>query len=92
MKPNVIIRGIVEDSDESNKQIKEKAKNFFKEQMEIEEDIEVKNAYCLGISDKDDRPMLVKLANSNDKAKIFKSVSKLKGKENIKRRAVQHRQ
>ena len=40
----------------------------------------------MGNPESQDRPMLIKLENVKDKATVFRSISKLKGKENVKRR------
>ena len=84
VKSNLIIRGIIEEAQESVDKCKELAKKFFKDQMEIQDEVELVKAHRIGVGNKGDRPMLVKLSDIRDKATIFKSVSKLKGKENAK--------
>ena len=54
--------------------------------MELKDEIPIRKVHRIGKESLGDRPMLVKLNDVNDKAKIFKSVSKLKGKQNVKRK------
>ena len=85
-RPNLIVKGILEAPDESKQQCVDKAKTFFKDQMEISEDISIKKAVRLGPNTKSDHPVLVKLDEAQDKSLIYKSVSKLKGKSNAKKK------
>ena len=86
-RPNLVVRGILEAESESPVDCKTKADKFFTDQMEFKEDeIKVKKAYWLGAMTNSDRPVLVKLQNPSDKTTIFKSLSKLKGKSNAKRK------
>ena len=85
-RPNLIVRGIVETTDETNESMVVKANDFFKTQMQIEETIPIKKAYRLGRKDNHDRPMMVRLCDAQDKSTIYKSVSNLKGKTNAKRK------
>ena len=85
-RPNLVVRGLVETLSENVEKTAEIVKEFFKNEMEISESIEIKKAYRLGKKEKGDRPMMIKLANANDKAVIFKSAPKLKGKKNVKRK------
>ena len=86
MRPNLIVKGVIESMDESRQQCADNAKSFFKEQMEITQDIPIKKAYRLGPSSKTDRPILVRLDQAQDKSLIYESVSKLKGKANVKKK------
>ena len=84
-RPNLVIHGIIESESETVNDCMTKAKKFFTDQLEFQDDdIKLKKAHRLGVESKYDRPMLVRLENPNDKATVFKSVSKLKGKENVK--------
>ena len=86
-RPNLVVRGIVEQLNETDEICKANVQAFFKEQMEISDDIPIKKAYRLGKQGgKADRPLMVKLAKQSDKSIIYKSVSNLKGKKNVKRR------
>ena len=84
IKPNLIIHGVIEDKEEDRESLFEKVNVFFKTQMEIESKIEIRDAYRLGQGVA--RPILIKLCYSNDKAIIFENASKLKGKENVKKK------
>ena len=84
LKVNIIIHGITEERNESYVELKEEITNFFKQQMEIEEDIEFLDAYR--IDTKVDRPICVKLQHPSDKSIIFKHASNFKEKRNMKRK------
>ena len=84
-KPNLIIRGVVETKDESKEQLGQSVKDFFKDQMSIEDEIGIKKMHRLGHPGNQDRPIMIKLKDADDKAKIYKSVSNLKGKKNVRR-------
>ena len=84
IKPNLIVHGIVEGKDETREELQEKMSKFFKEQMEIESAIELRDCFRMGQGSH--RPVMIKLCYPNDKATIFANASKLQGKENIKKR------
>ena len=83
-KSNIIIDGLLESAEETFVSRKELVKNFFKEQMEIEQDIEIKDAFRIGKSIP--KAMLVTLAVSDDKEIVFSNVAKLKGKTNARKK------
>ena len=85
LKQNIIIHGLVEDKDETYQGLVDSIKSFWKEQMLIEEEIEIMDAFRLG-NKPIDHPVCVKLQHSKDKALIFANASNLKDKENIKKR------
>ena len=85
-KPNLVVSGIIEHDNETPKETVQKVSQFFKDQMEIQEDIKVKKAQRLGDPNAKDRPVLIKLENAQEKAKIYKNITHLKGKQNTKRR------
>ena len=85
-RPNLIVRGIIESKDEKKDVTVQKTQSFFKEQLEITEEIPIKHAFRVGRKDQGDRPVLVRLSQIEDKGTIYKSVSNLKGKTNAKRR------
>ena len=83
---NVKIRGIVQSLSETKSELKEKVASFFKDTMEIEQDVLFSDAYRIGSPAANDRPVMVKLKKAEDKGVIFKHSSKLQGKLNVKRR------
>ena len=48
LKPNLIIRGIIEEESETREQLFAKCASFFKNQVQIEEEIELMDAYRMG--------------------------------------------
>ena len=82
-KLNLSISGILGSSEETKSDRKEKVQSFFKDTMEIEEEIAVTQAVRVG---KTGETILVKLENLEDKSLIFSNASNLKGKKNAKRR------
>ena len=73
MKANVIISGIKEKEDEDCKEL---AKDFFKTKVKTEGEIEIEAAHRLGVGQ--NRQMVVRLADVEDKAKIFENSKNLK--------------
>ena len=63
---------------------KEEIKNFFKNQLELQEEIEVQSAHKMGKAKY--APIWFKLSDPNDAAKIYKNISKLKDKENANKK------
>ena len=49
LKPNMLIYGLIEKNEESSKDLFTIVKSFFKDKMEIEQVIEVMDAFCLGL-------------------------------------------
>ena len=87
MRPNLVVRGLVETLNEDDEDRSKGVASFFKDQMEIEDEIPIKKSQRLGKPGSNkDRPMLIKLKDQQHKSIIFKSVSNLKGKRNVKRR------
>ena len=81
----LIIEGILEgDEIETNEKQKKLVKDFFKEQMEITEEIEIKQAFRIG--KKNPRAMKVTLSDMSNKFLIFENISNLKGKANAQRK------
>ena len=66
-KPNLIIRGVVETKDESIEQLAQSVKDFFKDQMSIEDEIAIKKTNRLGRPGNQDRPIMIKLKDVDDK-------------------------
>ena len=54
--------------------------------MELKEEIPIKKVFRLGMANKKDRLVKVKLSDISDKGKIFKNASNLKGKANARRK------
>ena len=86
IRPNLIIQGITEPKDETYETLVAAVGNFFKNQMEITEEIEILDAYRKGKRGLKDRTICIKLAHVSDKSVIFSNASNLKGKENIRKR------
>ena len=84
-RSNLIIRGILEDKDETRTQCQEKIADFFKTQMGITEEIEIVDIYRRGPPFLADRPICVTLKHPNDKGIIYKKASNLKGKKNARK-------
>ena len=83
LKPNIIIHGITEKKEETQENIIDAVAKFFKEQMEITQDIEIVDAFRIGQGSF--RPLLLKLKHPNDKSIIFTNASNLKEKQNEKK-------
>ena len=83
-KANIIISGLDDIEVENVENTKTKVSSFFKDQMCITDDIEVKKIDTLGKGP--NKAVVVKLANLNDKSKIFDNVSNLKGKHNARKK------
>ena len=84
MRANIIIHGLVEER-ELYSDLKDKVATFFNETMEIEQEIEILDAFCMG-KKTTDQPVCVKLQHPRDKSLIFLNASNLKEKENVKRK------
>ena len=87
-KTNIIIHGLVEEKDgesESYSKLEKKIVVFFKEKMEIEEDIDILDAYRKGRRGFKDRPVLIKLKHVTDKSIILSHTNKLQGRKNIRK-------
>lgn len=80
-KNNLVITGIIEDRDENPKW---KVLEFFKDKLQIQDNIVLQNAYRVGAGT--DRPMVVELQKSQDKTKIYQKVGNLKGVKNTKKK------
>ena len=78
MRPNLIVSGIEVCANEDCVQL---IKSFFKDTMEIQDDIHIVSAFRFKGSGRY-RAICVKLAKSSDKALIFKNTGKLKDKTN----------
>ena len=87
-KANIIFDGILElpDEDKDISACKQLVKDFFKEQLEIDEDtdIPIRDIYRFGRANP--RSMLVTLESSEHKELIFSNVAKLKGKTNARKK------
>ena len=84
IKPNIIIYGCLEKTEETRESLLGEIANFFKQVLEMEQEIEINDAYRLGQGRS--RPILARLKFPNDKAKLFANASKLKGKTNTKKK------
>ena len=82
IRANLITNGLDEDKEESYEKLSESLKSFFKDNLELEQEIMVNDAIRMGRGAT--RAVLVKLKRPNDKVLIFENASKLKGKENSK--------
>ena len=85
LKPNLIIQGILPVADEDHTKLIESVKDFFTQQLEIEETIEIVDAFRLGKTES--KPVMIKLTLFNDKALIYSHSKNLKGKKNSKHKA-----
>ena len=83
-KANLVISGIDEPEGETSEQCSSSVTSFFKDTMEIEDDIKIKQVVCIGKGPH--KSILATLTNDSDKAIIFANVSNLKGKENVRRK------
>ena len=84
-KCNLIVKGIMENRDETGAKLVEVMQKFFKEKLQIEQEIEMQDVYRIGQRGIYDRPVLVKLRHYTDKANIFSHASNLKGIKNARR-------
>ena len=81
---NIVIKNLLENENES--ELTDRIKivhNFFKEKMEIQTSIPIRNIYRFGGSNS--HALMVVLDNPEDKSIIFANSSKLKGKTNARR-------
>ena len=78
MRSNLLISGIEETKAEN---CKEKANNFFKQQMKINDGVKIKVAFRIGDKSRDNRPMVVILPNASVKALVYKHAKNLKDTE-----------
>ena len=86
-RKNLVISGIIEDKNEKRQELMTKMAHFFKHVMQIEgEEVSFSHAQRLGQAKLQDRPVLIKLKTQDEKAKIYKHVANLKGKENVKKK------
>ena len=83
IRPNVRISGILEKRNETREELFECVTSFFKKELEIEEVIEIADAYRIGTGN--DRAIVVRLKYFTDKTIIFADTSKLKGLKNAKK-------
>ena len=84
LRSNLVIEGIEEDPGETRASLQEKVEEFFKDQMEIEDTIDVLDIYHTNQAD--DKKVVVKLQHQSDKALIYRHASNLKGKESVKKK------
>ena len=85
-KPNIIIEGVLEDKNESRKQLFENIDKFFKEQLELPTHVKILDAYRMGKPSWSNHNIKVKLMHLSDKSLIFANASKLQGKKNARKR------
>ena len=85
IRPNLRISGIVEKKEETRQQLFEEVTSFFKNTMQIEEEIGLADAYRVGAGNT--RSVVVKLQHPDDKSIIFANASNLKEKTNSKKKA-----
>ena len=85
IKANLRISGLLENRNETRKELFEKISELFKETMEIEESIEIVDVCRVGTGN--DRVVIVKLKYPNDKITILSHASNLKGKQNNKKQS-----
>ena len=79
-KPNLFLDGILEDSSESEPKGSIKlVQKFLKEQMEMKESVELKQAFRIGT--KNPRTMKIVLTDPEDKVGIFSNTANLKGRK-----------
>ena len=83
-KPNIFISGLIEcGAEETQYQRIELVKTFFKEKMDISDELKIKDAFRQGLGNP--RQMCVIFANLDYKYKVLSNSSKLKGKRNARR-------
>ena len=80
MKQNLILSGVTETENENSEKI---STDFFKNKMKLD-DVKIDAAHRIGTGKY--RPMVIRLANQWQKAKIFGSINKLKGLKNENKR------
>ena len=85
LRQNLIVHGLVKERNEKYPELVEIINKFLKEQLQIESDIAILDAYCLG-NKPHDRPVRIRLQHQSDKSIIFANASNLKGKKNSKQR------
>ena len=84
-KPNMFIDGLVEKDSEIDASAHiAMVKSFFTKEMEIEETINIHQAYRVG--SKNPRSMKIILQDPDDKKIIFSNISNLKGKKNVRQK------
>ena len=88
IRPNLMIYGLLEEKDKTPESLVQEAKNFFKEQLEIEEEIEeeIEVIYAKRVGKGKVKPLLVRLKDTNDKGCIFANIDNLKGKTNARKK------
>ena len=79
MKNNIIITGIKETT---GKQCIQVVKAFFKDRMKIAKDMQIVNAHRLGAKERENKAMVVCMADFTDKLTIFKHKKHLKDVQN----------
>ena len=79
MKANIIVTGIKEKRGENCKQV---IKAFFKEKLKIEQEILIEVVHRIGDKEKEERSMVIRLKDVQQKAVIFKNTKHLKGTTN----------
>ena len=83
-RANMIIHGIIEAKNETRAQLNLSITQFFQSIMEIEDEIEIADAYRIG--DGRVRSIMIKLAHPSDKSLIYSNASNLQGKENARKK------
>ena len=86
IKQNIVVIGLVEEKDETLEQLIGKVKDFIQNKLEIEDEIPLLDVFRRRQKGVRDRPVIIKLQHFVDKAKIFANASKLKGKQNVRKR------
>ena len=86
-RDKIRIVGLIQPLSETRSGLRATVQSFFKETMEIQEEIEFTQVYRMGAGRVQDRPVRVKLKNSEDKMTLFKNASNLKGKTNAKKQS-----
>ena len=86
VKKNIILMGLEEEKVETKNNLITKLKSFFKEKMEIQNEITIVDAFCSGPKNWSDRPVKIKLKLFEDKILILKNTVKLKGLQNVRKR------
>ena len=82
MRPNLIVKGIKEDSEQTPAQ---QSQNFFKEQLQLDPPPKVATARRIGTGK--EKPLLVTLVTPLDKAKIYTNTKNLKGVTNADKKS-----
>ena len=73
MKKNLLLSGIKEIEGENCSQV---VKNFFKDKLKIEEEVQIKKAFCIGKGE--NRQLSITLSDVVSKGVIYKHVKNLK--------------